>query len=243
MTADAAARLGRLLSGSEAGKLASQLADHATLTQALHVIPAVRRAEVRTALEAAGIVPGKLEVAVPVLRAIEGAATANRTTISPIWTLPGHLADYGSLTTAIKDVVLSARVSVTCSTFNFQKSSMLWKVLKEVASRGTVEVRVYMDTEAAEGSSWDTPTCEQVAAQLPGALVHRTRMIDGKYVRNHAKFVAVDHQFLIVTSANFSMSAEQKNVELGLRVHSPALTEMVEQQLLHTEATLYGLVH
>ncbi|WP_228489024.1 phospholipase D-like domain-containing protein [Raineyella fluvialis] len=72
--------------------------------------------------------------------------------------------------------------------------------------------------------------------------MYRTRPLNGKPVRNHAKFVAVDHQFLIVTSANFSMSAEQNNVELGLRVYSTALTQMVEDQLWDAESSLYERV-
>ena len=82
-----------------------------------------------------------------------------------------------------------------------------------------------MDANAAQGGLvWaNTPTCEEVAAQLAGAKVFRTTEPDGKPIRNHAKFVAVDHQFLIVTSANFSKSAEERNIELGLRVQSRSL--------------------
>ena len=166
-----------------------------------------------------------------------------QTQVSPVWTLPGPLADYGGLTSSVKDLVTSARVSVTCSTFNFQKSSALWEALAEVAGRGTVDMRVYLDADAADGPGWaSTPTSAEVAAQLTGARVFRTRKLNGKQVRNHAKFIAVDHQFLIVTSANFSWMAEQHNVELGLRVDSRPLTEMVEKQLLDAEPSVYELV-
>lgn len=240
---DPVARLGQLLTGSEAGKLAARLADGDTLTQALQGVGAGRRQELRAALEAADVLPGNLGVALPVLRAIQGAASARTTDISPIWTLPGHLADYGALTTSIKDLVLTARQSVTCSTFNFQKSSVLWDALREVAARGIVEVRVYLDTQAADHSTWaESPTSAEVATQLAGADVYRTRELNDKLVRNHAKFVAVDHQFLVVTSANFSLSAEHYNIELGLRVDSRALTELVEQQLLDAETSLYERV-
>jgi len=240
---DPIARLGALLTGSEAAKLAARYADGDTLPQSLQGVPTARRPEVRAALEAAGVVPSNLQVALAVLNAIHGAATARTTDISPIWTLPGHLADYGALTTSIKDLILTARQSVTCSTFNFQKSSALWDALREVAERGTVEVRVYLDTQAADHSTWaGSPTSAEVAAQLVGAAVFRTRQLNGKLVRNHAKFIAVDHQFLIVTSANFSLSAEHHNVELGIRIDSRTLAELVEQQLLDAEASLYELV-
>jgi len=238
----AAGRLGSLLTGTEATKLAARFADGDSLTQALQGIAPSRKADIRRALEEAEVVPANLPVALAVLRAIEGAATARTTEISPIWTLPGYLADYGALTTSIHDLVLTARQSVTCSTFNFQKSSALWAALREVAGRGTVDVRVYVDTRAADHSSWaGSPTSAEIAEQLPGARVFRTRELDGQLVRNHAKFVAVDHQFLVVTSANFSYSAEHRNVELGLRMDSRSLTELVEKQLRDVESVLYEL--
>lgn len=241
MNQDAVRRLGELLTGSEAELLADLYGERLTLTQTLQAVSVSRRQDIRAALEASGLVPGH-PAAVPVLRAIQGA-NARRTTVSPVWSLPGYLADYGSLTTSLKELVLTARHSVTCSTFNFQTSSTLWDALREVAGRGTVDVRVYLDAAAANGAGWaTTPTCEQVAGHLAGARVFRTKQLDGKPVRNHAKFVAVDHQFLIVTSANFSRSAEERNVELGLRVHSRSLTETVERQLLDAEAALYELV-
>lgn len=240
---NAAARLGRLLTGTEAGKLAARFADGDSLTQALQGIAPGRKAEIRRALEEAHIVPTNLAVALAVLTAIEGAATARTTEISPIWTLPGNLANYGALTTSIKDLVLTARQSVTCSTFNFQKSSALWNALREVAARGTVDVRIYLDTRAADQPKWPgSPTSVEVAAQLPGATVYRTREVNGTLVRNHAKFVAIDHQFLIVTSANFSLSAEHRNIELGLHVDSRPLTELVEKQLHDAAPSVYEIV-
>ena len=133
---DAVRRLGELLTGTEADQLAELYREGLTLTQALQAVSASRRQDVRAQLEAAGVVPGN-PVAVPVLRAVQGA-NARRTSIDPVWTLPGYLADYGTLTTSLKDLVLSARHAVTCSTFNFQKSSALWEALREVALRGTV---------------------------------------------------------------------------------------------------------
>lgn len=239
MSSEPLVQLGALLTAAEAAKLANRFADGDTLTSAMQGISASRRNEVRAALEASEVVPSNLAVALPVLRSIEGAAT-RITDVSPVWTLPGHLADYGNLTTSIKDLVLAARYSVVCSTFNFQKSSALWDALREVAARGTVDVRVYLDTEAATSQKWSSaPSLADMASQLAGAHVYRTRELDGKSIRNHAKFIAVDHQFLIVTSANFSISAEQFNVELGLRVDDAPLTQRVEQQLIDLEKVLY----
>lgn len=138
----------------------------------------------------------------------------------------------------MKNLVLSARASVVCSTYNFQKSSALWAALAEVAGRGTVDVTVYLDAKAPT-----LPTAAEVATQLAGARVFQTRPVGGKAVRNHAKFIALDHQVLIVTSANFSVSAEKYNVEFGLVLRDAALAGLVTKQLFDLQPVLYERVY
>lgn len=234
---DPIVELGRLLTSTEAGHLATRLADDQTLPQALQAVSSGRRPEVRTALLSTGLV-GTIAL-VPVLRAIEGAALRLGST-TPVWTMPGSHAGHGSLTSSLAELVLTARTSVTCSTFNIQKSSGLWDALGEVCRRGTAGVRLYLDHDATAHSTWSvTPTFDEVTAQMVGAKVFHTRTLNNKRIRNHAKFVAVDHQFLIVTSANQSASAELHNIELGLKVESRPLTELVESELIRVESALY----
>ncbi|MEV5920501.1 DISARM system phospholipase D-like protein DrmC [Streptomyces rochei] len=237
--ADAPRQLGRLLTGTEAKDIADRLADGDTLTTALKVVAVGQRAEVRHLLEAVGSGPGAAPQQILVLRAIEGAR-ALPTTLSPLWTMPGHLAQSGPLTTSVTRLVDSARHAITCSTFNFQRSSALWTSLRTAAQRDGVAVRVYMDTRAADGSGqhW-TPSTTEVAAHLAPAEVWRTKKFDGGHVRNHAKFLAIDHHLLLVTSANFSWSAENNNVEFGVLIDNPNLTEAVERELREAERALY----
>ena len=58
-----------------------------------------------------------------------------------------------------------------------------------------------------------------VAAQLPKATVYRTLTLPGRTrpLVSHAKFVIIDRAVLL-TSANFSYSAENSNIEFGLLV-------------------------
>ena len=67
----------------------------------------------------------------------------------------------------------------------------------------------------------------------------RTQPLDGRPVRNHAKFLAIDHRFLLVTSANFSWSAEHGNVEFGVLIDNRNLTESVERELRNVEDALF----
>lgn len=227
--ADAARLLGTLLTGTEARQLADRLSDGDSLTAALGAVPPGCRTQVRSLLTTVGT------AAAVILRAVEGARSTT-TSVEPVWTLPGHLAGSGPLTTSAARLVAGARRSVTCSTFNFQRTSVLWDVLADAAGRPEMNVRVYVDTAAATGTA---PTPAEVAAHLHPATVLRTTAFSGKPVRNHAKFLAVDHRFLLVTSANLSWSAEYGNVELGVLHDDPNLADAVEAELRRAEEHLY----
>lgn len=234
-------RLGAYLTGTEAGELAGRLGAGATLTAALRGVAVGRRNEVRELLEACGLTSEDSSHAVAVLRAVEGAHSAVRA-VDPIWTMPGHTAQEGPLTSSVIHLVDSARYAVTCSTYNFQRSSGLWGALQRAAGRDEVQVRVYVDTRAADGGPARSPGTDELAAHLRPGVVLRTRAIGGATVRNHAKFLAVDHRFLLVSSANFSWSAEHANIELGVLLDNPALTEAVQRQMRSAESSCYEVV-
>ena len=242
-SADAATarQLGLFLTGTEAREIASHLADGDTLTAALRVVSPGRRAEVRALLEALGACNGRGAVAA-VLRAIEGARSAP-TTVDPLWTMPGHLAQHGRLTHSVTYLVDSARHSVVCSTFNFQRSSGLWNALRQAAQRPEITMRIYLDTNAADERQrpW-SPTTAEVAAHLRPAIVLRTKWFDGRPTRNHSKFISIDHRFLLVTSANFSWSAENGNLELGVLIDNPNLAQAVEHEMHEVEDFLFERV-
>jgi phosphatidylserine/phosphatidylglycerophosphate/cardiolipin synthase-like enzyme len=232
---DPARTLGALLTGTEAREIADHLADDDTLTASLRAVPAGRRAEIRLLLS--GIDRAAM---ITVLRAIEGARSAP-TTVDPLWTMPGHLAQHGRLTQSVTYLVDNARYSVVCSTFNFQRSSGLWKALRRAAQRPEITMKVYIDTDAADAGPRrpGSPTTDEVAAHLNPAFVLRTKRFDGRQVRNHAKFLSIDHRFLLVTSANFSWSAENANLEFGVIIDNPNLAEAIERELREAEDFIF----
>ncbi len=246
-SASPALRLGALLTGTEAREVADHMCDGDTLTAALRVVAPGRRSEVRSLLSGVlgahhGLDRGGAgrDAVVAVLRAIEGARSAP-TTMDPLWTMPGHLAQHGRLTHSVTYLVGNARYSVVCSTFNFQRSSGLWEALRRAAQRPEISMKVYVDTHAVDSGERraGTPTTDEVAAQLRPAIVLRTRFFDGRQVRNHSKFISIDHRFLLVTSANFSWSAENANLEFGLLVDNPNLAESVERELRDAEDLIF----
>ena len=256
--------LGAFLTGTEAEGIATRLAAGATLSQALVVVPAARRMRARDLLEAAGVGPRTREHSVAVLVAVAGAASRMRDA-EPVWTAPAGLLGLGALTGDVFGMVGSAMTSVVCATYNLQPTSALWKALVAlVRERPGVAVRLYLDSQAADGPfhrpegqrgrRWEQDRYRhgrsrldtgEIARRLRGAVVMRTRALedDGRAVTSHAKFLSVDHRFLLVGSANFSYSAEERNVELGLRLDDPALAASVEKQMRDLEANVYEQVH
>ena len=235
MTDAALGALGAELTAVEAAALAERFAGGFSFGKALQSVSGTRRDRVRTLLEHAGLTGDATTVAV--LRAIEGA-NRRTTSVEPVWTLPGNRAEYGRLTSSVADLVLSARTSVTCTTYNFEESSSLWEGMREVSTRPGVAVTVYVDAKACAKRN-----PQAIAEQLPGARVLASATLDGRHVRSHAKIVCVDHRFLVVSSANLSASGGLYNVELGLRVDDPALAQLVEAQLYDIEKDCYELVH
>lgn len=238
--------LGSYLTGTEAQEIADMLDDGATLTQAFDVVQESRRPRARELFDAAGYGIGdktQRRFTVAGLRGIQGAH-ADTKTAGIVWTAPLGLAHLGDLNSSRDRLIKAARTSIVCSTYNFQRSSGLWKALVRASHRPEINIRIYLDTEANTGGHGDNnPTPEDIAREMAGAIVLRTRQDEhGRCYRNHAKFLAIDHQVILVTSANFSYSAEERNIELGLRIEDRSLTELVERQMRRFERHLYERV-
>jgi phosphatidylserine/phosphatidylglycerophosphate/cardiolipin synthase-like enzyme len=234
MPSDPFAALGEFLTAAEAEGLAVQLATGQHVTKALGAVSASRREKARGLLTAAGLGHTEVGQAVAVLRAVAGAKTVHRD-LTPVWTMPGTEAKIGHLTGEFHRLVRSARQSVTCATYNFEKTSKMWSVLRESAEQPGVVVTIYVDGDKADAAN--------IKAHLGGATVYRSAVLPtGKPVISHAKFVVIDHEMLLLTSANFSFSAENRNIEFGLLVRDSALARSVESTMASKHGTLYGLV-
>jgi hypothetical protein len=230
--------LGALLTGTEARLVSQALVDGSSVTTAFTMVESARRQSALALIKDAGL-SHQRDVLAAVLTGVEGARS-HVTRAETLWTMPGHLAGAGALTSRLVDLVAGARTSVVCSTYNVQKSSGMWQALRDAASKPHLEVRVYLDgVVTASGSG---PTAADTAAWLAPATVFTSKEFGGKPVRNHAKFLAVDHRWLVVTSANLSWSAEYANVELGVRLDDPSLTERVEKEIREAQDQIYQQV-
>ncbi len=233
MPSDPFASLGKFLTASEAEALAARFTAGQHTITALTVVNAARRGEAKKLLTEAGLSHEDWARASGVLRAIAGAKALNRD-LTPVWTMPGNEAKVGHLTGEFHRLVRAARQSVVCATYNFEQTSQMWAVLKEASEQPGVVVTVYVDGDKADAA--------KVKAQLPRATVYQSAELpSGKRVVSHAKFTIIDHEVLLLTSANFSFSAENRNVEFGLLVRDSALAESVESTMASKHGTLYEL--
>jgi phosphatidylserine/phosphatidylglycerophosphate/cardiolipin synthase-like enzyme len=236
MAPDPYAALGAHLTAYEAERLATALQAGATTTQALKEMHASRRADVAHLLANADLGEHRRGLSVAVLRAVAGARSV-RTSMTPVWTMPGSQATVGRLTGEVQRLIDDARMSIVCSSFNFTPHSRMWKALRAASFKTEVSVTVYLD--ALAGSA------DAVAAQLPKGTVYRTRTLPGatKPLVSHAKFIIIDRTLTLLTSANFSHNAEHSNVELGLLVHDAALASSVETLMRNQHGVLYERVN
>ncbi|SBT40631.1 DISARM system phospholipase D-like protein DrmC [Micromonospora narathiwatensis] len=235
MLTDPHAALGAFLTAYEAQRLATVLQAGGTTGQALKEVHAARRSEAKRLLAATGVGAEHRDGSVAVLRAIAGARSV-RAAIDPVWTMPGVEATVGRLTSEAQRIIDDARMSIVCSSFNFTPYSGMWAALKSAAARPGLSVTVYLDAHASSPAA--------VAAHLPKATVLRTLTLPGGHqpLVNHAKFIVVDRAVTLLTSANFSYSAENTNIELGLLVHDTNLATSIEALMRSKHGILYEQV-
>lgn len=234
MSSEPFVELGHFLTATEAAAIAAQLSAGQLTSVALREVNQARREEAKRLLAAAGLGHTNVEVSLPILQSIAGAKAARRD-ITPVWTMPGNEAEVGHLTSEFHRLVSGARLSVTCATYNFEQSSQMWSALEAACEQPGVGVTVYVDALTSDP--------EKVKTRLPRATVYRSRVLaNGQRVVSHAKFVVVDREILLVTSANFSYSAEKRNIEFGLLVRDANLCDSVEAAMASKHGTLYQLV-
>ncbi|MCK9876759.1 DISARM system phospholipase D-like protein DrmC [Frankia sp. Ag45/Mut15] len=233
--ADPHRALGEFLTAHEAERLAVALEAGESTAGALREITRIRRPEAGRLLRAAGLGHADVSSSVAILHAIAGARSI-RTTITPVWTMPGPQTTHGRLTSEVLRLIDGARISVTCASYNFTPRSRMWDALRAASLRPETTVTVYVDAVAG--------TPQQVADHLPAATVFATTTLPGtpRPLVSHAKMIVIDHAVVLTTSANFSYRAETTNIELGLLVHDTTLAATVESTLRAQHGTLFGHV-
>ena len=233
MSDDPLKQLGEYLTATEAESLAVLIGAREHTAHALASVSRARREKVAKLLMAAGIGHTEPTMSVAVLRGIAGAKSAHRD-LTPVWTMPGNEATTGHLTNQFHDVVAAARISVTCATYNFSSTSSMWDALQKASEEPEVVVCVYVDAGKGDPGG--------VKARLPRATVYRSANLpNGQPIVSHTKFIVVDHEVVLLTSANFSYNAENRNIEFGLLIRDSGLAASIESTMASKRGSLYEL--
>jgi phosphatidylserine/phosphatidylglycerophosphate/cardiolipin synthase-like enzyme len=226
--------LGEYLTAGEAEGLAALLEAGEHTVHALTWVSPTRRDHAAELMKRAGLGHEQPALSVAVLRAIAGAKSVHRELV-PVWTMPGNEATVGHLTSEFHRIVTGARISVTCATYNFSPNSNMWQALRTASQQPGVTVIVYVDADKGNPAG--------VKAQLPRATVYRSaQWPDGQPIVSHTKFIVVDHQIVLLTSANFSYNAENRNIEFGLSIRDNGLAASIETTMASKHGTLYEVV-
>jgi len=180
-----------------------------------------------------------------VLAALEGQERAPEATL--VWSGPeeGGTASRDT-SVVVRELFAGAQRSVLVAGFAVYQGKSVFKVLAErMDSAPALSVTMFLNVErgqqdtssAAEilkGFAERFQTREWPGRRLP-AVYHDPRALEPiergrKRSSLHAKCVLVDDQRALVTSANFTEAAQERNIEAGVLVESPSFTAALRSQ-------------
>ena len=153
-----------------------------------------------------------------------------------VWTgpRPVQTPTLRRLDQALYDLVLSAQRRILLVTFAAAKITRLKTALMEAATRG-VSIRLILEFEDASAGQLSrdalsafTGSVEYQAEIYYWPSAQRERNAHGKPGKLHAKCAVVDDAVL-VSSANLTDDAFNRNMEMGVLLRVPALAEQVNR--------------
>lgn len=232
--ADPIVDLAAALSPAMALKVASSLEIDGKLDRALAKMPAGSPGV--GALTACHASLGPVVLA-SVLRGFERSASGTRTEIRAVWSGPTFEGDGDHTTSAVAHLIDDATEDVFASTFSATADSAFVKALWRAIARG-VKTTLLVDSTVNDGK-----TAAMLASKLVGARFWTYTPADGGYGKQHSKVVIVDSRVALMTSANLSDAAAERNVEAGVVVRDPDFASRMRQRFgrLYTSGSLTEL--
>jgi phosphatidylserine/phosphatidylglycerophosphate/cardiolipin synthase-like enzyme len=167
-----------------------------------------------------GASPHALALALRCAAAAQQAAHLARGEVELLWSGPEvDLPGIRSIEQALRDLILSARKELWLVSFAAYRIPHLLAALREVASRG-VRIHFVLETIAdsqgqltAEASAAFANTA---AAFYSWPLAQRPRNQANRSAKLHAKLAVADGATAIVSSANLTADALERNLECGI---------------------------
>ncbi len=128
------------------------------------------------------------------------------------------------------ELIDDARTELFLVSFVAYEVPNVVKAMNEATHRG-VRVRVLLEASASHGGTLKTDLAEAMRARVPGVELFTWKkksdeFRDGKV---HAKVALADGKRAFLTSANLTMYAFEKNMELGVLIHGGRIPEMLRE--------------
>jgi phosphatidylserine/phosphatidylglycerophosphate/cardiolipin synthase-like enzyme len=225
----AATDLGSFLTRDEARRLASAYAvGNGLLHKVVKSVDPARRDRARELLRSLSDgLEGNHDAVVAVLQALGGVSESAQPSL--VWTSPSVPGSEGHCTLAVSEVINEAENHVFAATFTATKGSSYVVALGHALEKG-VKVTLVLDrhrqTEYRQKTGW------RVDVALPGARIWTLKDPDpGVYAVQHAKLVMTDDVACLVTSANFTEAAAERNLECGVLLRDREVAKSVGSHL------------
>lgn len=182
-----------------------------------------------------------------ILHAVLGErARAKRPAPELVWTGPeGVQAQARDTAVVLRELFESARKRVVLAGYSFMNAESVLKPLERVMVEHGVEAHFFVDVKQPETQPPDEAAYgrAQLEAFLrsnwpfttpPPALYCDRRALrpgkGGAYCSLHAKCVAVDSRRAFVSSANFTLRAQDRNIETGVLIDDPHFAQRLDRQ-------------
>lgn len=149
-----------------------------------------------------------------------------------------------STAAVVDDLFRNAKRSVLLAGYAIYQGQKVFHSLAErMAQHIDLQVRMFLDIPRAHGDT-SSPSAQiarfvhafktsQWPNGMPVPSVYCCEQImdraGGKLGSLHAKCIVVDDEHVFVSSANFTEAAQERNIEVGLLVRSPALADRVRR--------------
>ncbi|UJR84190.1 DISARM system phospholipase D-like protein DrmC [Sandaracinus amylolyticus] len=171
---------------------------------------------------------------------------ARRPDAELVWTGPERSnATARDTAVVLRALFESARRQVILAGFSFEKGATVLEPLHRVMRERAIDARLFVHVEQLQHAADDPEAhaAERIAAFLhaawpfgaphPRVYYDRRALTPGPpWSSLHAKCVVVDAERAFVTSANFSLRAQEHNIEAGVLLHDPAFARHLARQWL-----------
>jgi len=232
------ASLERLLTALSTGALTTPLSQSALVAFGL-----TAQLEVLTAVLSGHSKPACLAIIQSVLNE---RVRHCRPTPELVWTGPeGMRAQARDTAVVLRELFAKARKRVVLAGYSFDSAENVLAPLEEAMVSHHVEVHFFVDVRQPDQHPGDEEAYGQaqlarfLEANWPFSSPPPTLYCDrralrpghgGTFCSLHAKCLAVDSRFAFVSSANFTLRAQDRNLETGVLLDDPLFAQQLDRQ-------------